>query len=101
VEDIFKQTVGNEGLHEINNENGVRIVNFAISKNLIFKNTMFSHRNIHKFTWTSPYNQIYHIFTDRSLNLSVLHVRSFRRANCDTGYYLMAAKARDRQVRSK
>jgi hypothetical protein len=31
-EDIFKPTIGNESLHEINNDNGVRIVNFATSK---------------------------------------------------------------------
>jgi hypothetical protein len=32
-EDIFKPTIGNESLHEINNDNGVRVVNFATSKN--------------------------------------------------------------------
>jgi hypothetical protein len=33
-EDIFKPTVGNESLHEISNDNGVRLVNFATSKSL-------------------------------------------------------------------
>jgi hypothetical protein len=36
-EDIFKPTIGNESLHEINNYNGVRLVNFATSKNLRVK----------------------------------------------------------------
>jgi hypothetical protein len=31
-EDIFKPTNGNESLHEISNDNGVRVVNFATSK---------------------------------------------------------------------
>jgi hypothetical protein len=31
-ENIFKQTIGNESLHEINNNNGVRVINFATSK---------------------------------------------------------------------
>jgi hypothetical protein len=53
-EDIFKPTVGNETWHEISNGKGVRLVNFATSKNLIVKSTMFPHRNIHKYTWTSP-----------------------------------------------
>jgi hypothetical protein len=30
-EDIFKPTTGNESLHEISNDSGVRVVNFAIS----------------------------------------------------------------------
>jgi hypothetical protein len=32
-EDIFKPTIGNESLHEISNDNGVRVVNFSTSKN--------------------------------------------------------------------
>jgi hypothetical protein len=53
-EDIFKPTVGNESLHEISNDNGIRVVNFATSKDLTVKSTMYQHRNINKFTWTSP-----------------------------------------------
>jgi exonuclease III len=68
-EDIFKPTIGNESLHEISNDNGVRAVNFATCRNLRVKSTMVSHRNIHKYTWTSPdqkpYNQIDHNLVDR------------------------------------
>jgi hypothetical protein len=46
-EDIFKQKIGNEILDEISNDNGVRVVNFATSKNLFVKSTMFSHRTSH------------------------------------------------------
>jgi hypothetical protein len=49
-EDIFKPTVGNESVQEISNNNGVRILNFATSKNLIVRSTMFPHCNIKKFT---------------------------------------------------
>ena len=42
-EDIFKLTTGNESLHQDSNDNGVRIVNCATSKNLFVKNTMFVH----------------------------------------------------------
>jgi exonuclease III len=40
-EDILKPTIGNESLHEISNDNGVRLVNFATSENLRVKSTMF------------------------------------------------------------
>jgi hypothetical protein len=46
-EDNFKLTIGNESLHEISNDNGVRVVNFATSKNLIVNSTMFPHCHIH------------------------------------------------------
>jgi hypothetical protein len=52
-EDIFKPTIGNESSHEVSNDNGVRAVNFATSKNLVVKSTMFPHSSIHKYTWTS------------------------------------------------
>jgi hypothetical protein len=49
-DDIFKPTIGNESLCEMSNDNGVRVVNFATSKNLIVKTMMFPHRtfiNLH------------------------------------------------------
>ena len=87
-ENIFKPTTGNESLHQVSNDNGVRIVNSATSKNLVVKSTMFPHRNIHKCTWTSPdgqtHNQIDHILIDRRKQSSIIDVRSFRGADCDT-----------------
>jgi hypothetical protein len=32
-ENIFKPTIGNESLHQANNDNGVRLVNFEKRKN--------------------------------------------------------------------
>jgi hypothetical protein len=100
TEHIFQPTVRNESLYEISNDNGVRVVNFATSKNLIVKSTMFPHRNIHKYTCTSPdgntHNQIDHILIDRRRHSSVLDVRSFRAADCDTDHYLVVAKIRER-----
>jgi len=48
-ENIFKPTIGNESLHQDSNDNCVRIVNFATSKYLVVKSTMFPHRNIQKY----------------------------------------------------
>ena len=51
-EDIFKPIIGQESLHQDSNENGVRLVNFDTSKNLVVQSTTFPHQNIHKYTWT-------------------------------------------------
>jgi hypothetical protein len=68
-ENIFKPTIGNESLHHDSNDNGLRTVNFAVSKNLVIKSTMFPHQNIHNYTWTSPdgktHIQIDHVLLDR------------------------------------
>jgi len=42
-ENVFKPIIGNESLHQDSNENGVRIVNFATSKNLVVKSMIFLH----------------------------------------------------------
>jgi len=42
-ENILKLAIGNESLHQDSNDNGVRMVNFATSKNLVVKSTMFLH----------------------------------------------------------
>ena len=51
---FFKPTIGNEILHQDSNDNGFRTVNFATPENLVLKSTMFPHRDIHKYNWTSP-----------------------------------------------
>jgi exonuclease III len=92
-EDIFKMTIGNESLHEVTNDNGVRLVNAATSKNLRVKSTVFPHRNIHKYTWTSPggktHNQIGHILVDRRKHSSILDARLFRAADCDIDHVII------------
>jgi endonuclease/exonuclease/phosphatase family metal-dependent hydrolase len=99
-EDIFKPTIGKERLHEYSNDNGVRLVNFATSKNLRVKSTMFPHCNIHKYTWMSPdgktHNQIDHILVDRRRHSNVLDALSCWAADCDSDHYLVVAKVRER-----
>jgi hypothetical protein len=104
-EDIFIPIIGKESLHLISNVNGVGLANFATSKNLRVKSTMFPHRNIHKYTWTSPdekhHNQIDHILVDRRRHSNVLDVRSFRSADCDRDHYLVVAKVKYRLAVNK
>jgi hypothetical protein len=63
------------------------------------------HHSIHKYTWTSPdgktHNQIDHILIDRRRLSSILDVRSFRGADCDSDHYLVVAKVRERLAVSK
>ena len=60
---------------------------------------MFPHRNIHKYIRTSRdrkvHNQIDHIFIDRRWFPSILDIRFFRAADCDTDHHFMVAKVRE------
>ena len=66
---------------------------------------MFPHRNIHKYTWTSPdgktHKQIDHILIDRKRHSCIRDVRSFRGADCDTDHYLVIAKLKERLAVTK
>jgi len=61
---------------------------------------MFLHRNIYKYTWTASdgktHNQIDHILIDRRWHSSILDLRSFRGADCDTDNCLVVSKLRER-----
>jgi hypothetical protein len=90
-EDIFKPTIGNETSLEISNENEASVVKFSTSKNVLAKSTMFPHRSIHKYTWKSPDGKMHyhidHVLIVRRRRSSILDVRCFRGADCDSGRY--------------
>ena len=98
-ENIFKLTIGIESLHQDSNDNAVRTVNFATSRILVVKSTIFPHQNLRKYTWTCPdgktHNQIDHIMIDRRWHSSMLDVQRFRGADCDTDHYLVIINVRE------
>ena len=83
----------------------LKLVLYCNSVNPLVKLTMFPHRNIHKYTWTSPdgetYNQTDHILIDRRWHSCVLDVRSIRGADSGTDHHLVVAKVRERSGGSK
>jgi len=69
---------------------------------IVHKSTTFPHRNIYKYTWTSPdgqtHKQIDHVLIDRIWHSGILDVRSFRGADCDTDHYLVVVKVMETLV---
>ena len=47
-EDIYKPTIGHESLHNETNNNGIKMIQFAISKGFNVRSTTFPHNEIHK-----------------------------------------------------
>ena len=66
---------------------------------------MFLHLNVHKYTRTSPdekiHSQIDHILIHRRWHSSILDLRSFRGADCETDHCLVVPKVRERLAVSK
>lgn len=53
-EEIYKSVVGKHSLHERSNNNGIKLINFAISRGMNISSTQFPRKNIYKHTWISP-----------------------------------------------
>ncbi|KAK2721727.1 craniofacial development protein 2-like [Artemia franciscana] len=49
----FPEVLGPHGLGQIS-ENGALLVDFALSNDLVVGGTLFEHKNVHKYTRTSP-----------------------------------------------
>jgi len=68
-ENVFKLTNEIESPHQDSNDNGVRIVTFATSQNLVSNSMTFPHQNIYQYTLTSldgkTQNHSHHIWTYR------------------------------------
>ena len=87
-EGIFVPTVGQFSLHANTTSNGMRLIDFDATSNMVMCSTKFQHLGIHKTTWMSPdlstSNQINHVVIDRRHVSSVLDVRKFRGPNIDS-----------------
>jgi len=68
------------------NDNGTRLINFAMAQNMVISSTIFPHKNIHKQTWVSPdgrtRNQIDHVVVDGRIKRYIIDVCSMR---CSSG----------------
>ena len=74
--------IGKFGMTGERSDNGERFVSFCTLNNLAIASTMFPHKQIHRYTWTSPnghyHNQIDHVAIRSNFKRSVQDVRAFR-----------------------
>ena len=84
--------MGKNGVGNIN-ENGELFADFCAFNDLIIGGTVFSHKTIHKTTWTSPdgntENQIDHFTISRKWRRSLLDVRVRRGADVASDHQLL------------
>jgi len=53
-EEMYRPIIGKYSLHILSIDNGIRLTNFACSKNMVVASTLLNHKDIHKMTWRSP-----------------------------------------------
>jgi hypothetical protein len=96
--DMRAHNVGRYSLHEVSNDNGTRLKDFAVSRNMVISSVRFSHKDIHKETWISPdghtKNQLNHVLRymliiDARHASDIIDVKSCTGADCDSDHYLV------------
>lgn len=92
-EQCYNGVNGKHSLHELSNDSGIRVANFAISNGLIIKSTQFQRKNIHKVTWNSndgrTQTQIDHVLVDRKFSQNIINVRSCRGTTHESDHALV------------
>ena len=92
-----ERTMGKHGLGRMT-DNGERLVNLCEENDLVIGGTLFTHKDIHKLTWTSPdgrtQSQIDHIIINGKWRHSLLDVRVMRHADVGSDHNLVTAKIR-------
>jgi hypothetical protein len=82
------------------NNNGWRMIDFVITKNMAISSTLFQHERIHKETWRSPdetiSNQTDHVMIDSRHATDTLDVKCCKGADCDSDHYMVKIKYRQR-----
>lgn len=99
-ESFIKTVAGSYSLHNETSPNGMKLCQLAENNALKIVSTAYQHKDIHKDTWKTPggeiTNQIDHVLVNARRRSSVLDIRSYRGANCDSDHYLVRIKVRQK-----
>ena len=100
----WESTMGNFGHGEIN-DNGLRLLSFAASNNLIVGNSQFQHPRKHQLTWRNPSGIdsaiLDYVLINTRFRSSLKDVRVMRGPDCGFDHYLVQAKVQLKLQRAK
>ena len=89
-------TVGKFGMAGESSDSGERFVFFCALNDLAIVSSMFPHKEIHRYTWSSPncqhHNQIDHVAVRANFKRSVQDAGAYRGAYCASDHNLVIAK---------
>ena len=93
---MFKAVTGGESKHTLSNDNGTRLINFAMEQKMKIMSTHFKRKEIYKGTWVIPgtntTNQIDSVLIEEKHAKLIMNVRIHRGANVDSDHLLVVTK---------
>ncbi|XP_050072629.1 uncharacterized protein LOC126560715 [Anopheles maculipalpis] len=94
-----KPTIGSFSAHQLTNDIGLRLINFASSKHMSIRSTFLQHAPRFSYTWRSPLqtcSQIEHVLIDGRHFSDIIDVKPYRGANVDSDHFLVMVKLRQK-----
>ena len=91
MQDIWPEVFGNYGAGE-HNERGVKLFQCCAIHNLFIANTIFKHKEMRKYTWTSPKRtemQIDFIIMSKKLKYTLKNSRTYNSAEIESDHLLV------------
>jgi len=103
--EAYPGVIGPHGMEELN-DNGQRLLDTCCTQGLTIGGTLFQHKDIHKYTWTSntatrPRVQIDHIAISSRWKRSMRDCRTYRGADIYSDHELLVATIKMRLARPK
>lgn len=104
-EAMYNDITGGHSKHELTNENGKKLIEFATEMRMKIMSTSFQRKEIYKGTWVSPdgntCNQIDHVLIERKHANCIKNVRSQRGAECESDHFMVKIALRQEVPRAK
>jgi hypothetical protein len=101
-EQLYKDIIGRHSLHEVTNNNGLRLLQYATINDFKVLSTWFPRKDIYKGTWkipgTNDTNQIDHILVSKRWATDIENVRTYRGANSDSDHSLDGARLKQKKA---
>ena len=95
-EHSYKDVIGRHSLHDVTNNNGLILVQYATINNLNVLSTWYPRKDIHKGTWkisgTNDIIQNDHIIVSKKWATDIENVRTYRGEISDSDHFLVGAR---------
>lgn len=95
-EELYRPIIGHHSMHEMTNESGHFLVDFARKRNMVIKSTCFQQKETYKGTWKSPdrstINQIDHALVERDMEKCVINMRTYTGLDVDSDHFMLGIK---------
>ena len=100
-EQLCKDIIGRHRLHDVTNNNGLRLVQYATTNSFKVLSTWFPRKGTWKIAGTNYTNKIDHILVSEKWASDIRNVLTYRGANSDFDHVLVEVRLKQKMTRNR